>query len=466
MTLTLRARLAAASVLVFGLLVAGVSAVTYRILAAWLDRDATQRVTALASGLHGFLRFDGDRVWTSLDDTDVDQARFVHQATQYFQVYDVESGRLLAESAGLSPLGLQWTRAEVAGFGGRAATFDVETNYGRFRFVSSVERSPTGRDYLLQVGVSLADLDNALRRYRVLLWWSLPALLGCAVLAFWWLAGFALSPLARVEAVANQIHLATLDTRLPLRGVPDELDALANAFNRTLDRLARAVGDMRQFSAALAHELRTPLAALRGQIELSLRASGTTAFERDALASQIDDIDRLTRLIDRVLTLARAEAGQVPLALTRVDLTDLARSLVDQMEPLAEARAIVLRVGRLEPAIVQGDPGWLERLLLNLLDNAIKYTEAGWVEVRLRRSDGEAILEVEDTGVGLSAEDARHVFDKFFRADPARSQPNAGAGLGLALVRWIAEQHRGTVAVSSRPGRGSTFTVTLPLAAA
>jgi heavy metal sensor kinase len=286
-----------------------------------------------------------------------------------------------------------------------------------------------------------------------------------AVLAFWWLARFALLPLSAVAAVAGKIDVNTLDTRVPVRGVYDELDRVAESFNQTLARLARAVGEMRQFSTALAHELRTPLAALRGQIELSLRSPGTSVPQRDRFVGQMEEIDRLTRLIDRVLTLARAESGQVQLTFAPVNLGSLTESLVEQLQPLAEARSIDLRCEGAEAVVVNGDTGWLERMLLNLLDNALKYTGPhGRIDVRVSRTQDTARIAVRDTGVGLSPEDTTRVFEKFFRADPARSSEAEGAGLGLSLVEWIAVRHGGSVTASSRLGEGSTFTVTLPLA--
>jgi heavy metal sensor kinase len=285
-----------------------------------------------------------------------------------------------------------------------------------------------------------------------------------AVFAFWWLARFALLPLSAVAAVAAEIDVNTLDTRVPVRGVRDELDRVAEAFNQTLSRLARAVGEMRQFSTALAHELRTPLAGLRGQIELSLRSPGISAGQRDRFVSQMEEIDRLTRLIDRVLTLARAESGQVQLTFAPVDLGALAESLVGQLQPMSEARSIDLSCEAAGAVVVDGDAGWLERMLLNLLDNALKYTGPhGRIEVRVSRTRDAARVDVRDTGVGLSPGDAARVFEKFFRADPARSSETEGAGLGLSLVDWIAARHGGSVTVSSRLGEGSTFTVTLPL---
>jgi heavy metal sensor kinase len=464
---TLRARLATIAAIVFGLLLAGLSLVSYQILARRLDADVTERLTQLTDGLHGYLRFGKDTASVEYDASDNDQAVFVHEATRYYQVYDVATGRLVAASNVITALGLHLTPGEILAFREKPEPYDIQTEYGRLRISNSVRTLADGRTYLLQVGVSLASMDDTLIRYRDLLWWRVPLALLAGTFAAWWLSGLALRPLSRLAAAARQVDVHALDRRLPVRGVTDELDRVAVAFNETLDRLGHAVSDMRQFSAALAHELRTPLAALRGEIELALRAPDASQAQKESFASQIEEIDHLTRLIDQILTLARAEAGQIPLTVAPVDLGELASSLVGQLEPIADARAIELRCERSDPVVVQGDPSWLKRLLLNLLDNALKYTPAdGRVTVRVWREGTAARIDVRDTGVGLSAGDAQQVFERFFRADPARSPSVEGAGLGLSLVQWIVAQHRGTVAVQSQPGEGSTFTVTLPIAAA
>jgi signal transduction histidine kinase len=244
--------------------------------------------------------------------------------------------------------------------------------------------------------------------------------------------------------------------------VKDELEDVTLAFNETLGRLERSIGEMRQFSTALAHELRTPLAALRGEIELALRATRDVDLQQ-SLASQIEDIDRLTRLIEHVLTLARAESGQIPLSFGAVDLGELANSLVETLEPVANARTIALRCEPAPVVVALGDAGWLERLVLNLIDNAMKFTrEGGCVIVRVSRHGERACLEVADTGIGMTPDVAAHVFERFYQADPSRSSPSGGAGLGLSLVKWIVDRHHGTVSVESTPEKGSTFRVALP----
>jgi two-component system OmpR family sensor kinase len=461
-TLTLRARLAVIATIVSGLLLGGLSVVSYNVLARWLDEDVTTRLTELTDGLHGYLRFDGDAPTVEYNMNDSDQASFVHEATRYYQVYDSATGRLLVQSPDIAPLGLSLTRGEIVLLLATSQPSDITTPYGRLRIVNSPIAGPGGRTYLLQVGVSLRALDAALSRYRDLLLVLTPLSLLLAAAGAWWLSGFALAPLTRAAFAARDIDIATLGRRLPTRGVKDELEDMTLAFNETLGRLERSIGEMRQFSTALAHELRTPLAALRGEIELALRATRDVDLQQ-SLASQIEDIDRLTRLIEHVLTLARAESAQIPLSFGAVDLGELASSLVETLEPVANARTIALSCEPASAVVALGDAGWLARLVLNLIDNAMKFTrEGGCVIVRVSRHGERACLEVADTGIGMTPDVVAHVFERFYQADPSRSSPSGGAGLGLSLVKWIVDRHHGTVSVESTPEKGSTFRVALP----
>jgi two-component system, OmpR family, heavy metal sensor histidine kinase CusS len=378
------------------------------------------------------------------------------------QLYDAASGRLLLQSPGLAPLGLRLTTAEVGMFVKDPATIDIATEYGRVRISNTLVNATDGHAYLLQVGLSLAAMDAALRRYRDPLLWRGPVALIAAVAAAWWLSGLALRPLTRLSAAVHTIDVDTLQRRLPVRGAGDELDDVARAFNATLSRLEHAVGEMRQFSAALAHELRTPLSALRGEIELALRKPGTDDSQRTTLVSQIEEIDRLKRLIDQILTLARAEVGQIPVNVAAVDLSALATMVVEQLEPVADARGIELRGESRGPVVVAGDAAWLERLLLNLIDNALKFTSPGGrVRVIVGREGPGAMLQVVDTGAGMTPEVVSHAFERFYRGDPARSS-TAGAGLGLSLVQWIVDRHDGTIAIESALGQGTTVHVSFP----
>ena len=464
MTLPLRARLGASYVALLALLLAILAVASYSVLARQLDRDATARLAELTDGLHGYLRLTADVPKIVFDASDADQAAFIHEATRYYQIYDAESGRLVVQSPGFEPLGVHFTPAEIWQLRQQPHRFDISTEYGRFRISNSLLSRADGHAQLLQVGLSLAGMDGALARYRDLLEWGLPIAIGVAAIAAYWLAGIALSPLSRLAAAASAIDVNSLRQRLPSRGIGDELDEVARAFNGTLQRLERTVTEMRQFSAALAHELKTPLAGLRGEIELSLRRLAPGDRQVRTLGSQLEEIDKLTRLIDQILTMARAESGQIPLLFELVDLPTLGAEVVSDLEPLAEARGIALVSEVPASFTIAGDAGWLQRLMLNLVDNALKFTrDGGRVTLRVA-CDGEAArVDVDDTGIGMPADVVARLFEPFFRADPARPSTVEGAGLGLSLVKWIVDAHGGRISVASSPGFGSSFTVWLPI---
>ena len=459
MTMALRTRLTVVYTAIFGVLLIALAAISYRVLAQQLDSDATSGLIELTNGLHGYVRLVDGKPAIDFDRNDPEESAFVQRATRFYQIYDGATGALLAQSEAIEPLGLTFTPAEVKSFRDQPRMHDIQTDYGRVRLNNSV--LTIGRQaYLLQVGVSLAAMDAALGRFLRLLLWGVPIGLAIGVIGGRWMARVALAPLSRVAQAARAIDPANLGRRLPVRGTRDELDAVAIAFNETLARVEDTVGEMRQFSAALAHELRTPIAALRGEIELTALAADTPERVRLAAASQLEELDKLKRLIDQLLTLARAESGQIPLARRPVDLAAIVSSVVEQLEPVAQAQGLELTAEIAASPAVDGDPEWLERLLLNLLDNAFKFTpRGGTVVVRLSDGGGKARLEVRDNGVGMAPEVVPHVFERFYRGDPARSTNAAGAGVGLSLAKWIVDRHHGSIAAASDPGRGSTFSI-------
>jgi heavy metal sensor kinase len=461
MTLTLRTRLTVFYTAVFGLLLIALAFVSYRVLAQQLDSDATSGLLEMTNGLHGYVRIVDGNPDIVFDPNDPDESAFVRRATRFYQIYDGTTGALLEQSDAIEPLGLTFSPAEVKSFHDQPRMHDIETDYGRIRLANSVIAAG-GRSYLLQVGTSLVAMDAVLRRFLALLLWGVPAGLVIAVFTGRWMAGVALAPLTRLAEGARAIDPANLRQRLPVRGTRDELDDVAVAFNDALGRVEDAVGEMRQFSTALAHELRTPIAALRGGIELTALRAGVPEALRVAAASQLEELDKLKRLIDQLLTLARAESGQIPLTRARVNLASLAESVVEQLEAVAHAQGLALRAELLARPDVEGDAAWLERLTLNLLDNAFKFTPPGGeVTVRVLETERHARLEVSDTGIGMTREVLPHVFERFYRGDPARSSSGPGVGLGLSLVKWIVDQHHGSIGLTSEPGRGSTFTIDL-----
>ena len=304
-------------------------------------------------------------------------------------------------------------------------------------------------------------MDSALRRFLQLLLWTVPAGLFVAILAGRWMATIALGPLLKFAEASRHIDVTNLRQRLPVRGVHDELDDVAHAFNETLARVEDAVGEMRQFSTALAHELRTPIAALRGEIELAaMKPDSGEAYRRTA-ASQLEELDRLKRLIDQLLTLARAESGQIPLSRERVDLGALAASAVDQVELVAQASGLELTLRGGTGRLRQRRRGMARAAAPEPAGQRLQVHAARRPRARggVRRGRARLCLEVSDTGIGMPPDVLPHVFERFYRADPARSSSERGVGLGLSLVKWIADRHDGAVQASSGPGQGSTFRV-------
>jgi len=464
--LMLRTRLALSFAVILASLLTALGIVYYRTLAAQLDAEATTELGVITSAMHGFLRFDGDVPAVSYDKNDPEEASFVERATRYYQIYDVSTGQLLLASPAMEPLGLHYTQEEIRGFGTRPQIQDVETDEGRIRVTTSIITPMPRASYLLQVGVSLNNMDATLDRFLRLLLFVVPLGVVLAAVVGRWLAARALEPLWRLAAASRTIDVSDLTRRLPVRNSGDELDNVAKAFNETLHRLEGAVGDMKQFSTALAHELRTPLAILRGEAELALTQARSPEEYRQGLASQIEELDRLTRLINQLLTLARAEAGEIPLRRDVVDLSALTTRIAGELEAVAQSKQIDLIPVVDDGVSVVGDAGWLERLLLNLIDNGLKFTPAGGrVTVRVSRDDVHAVLRVEDTGVGISADALPHIFERFYQADASRSRTVEGVGLGLNLVRWITQRHGATVDVSSEPGKGTAVTVRMPVSA-
>jgi len=322
---------------------------------------------------------------------------------------------------------------------------------------------PEGQDGYVLAWTSLGQLDDSRQFLRLLLLAVVVGGTAVAATGSFVVADRALRPVAAMTQTARAIAASRgFARRLEDTGGKDELGRLARTFNEMLSSLEEAYRLQQRFVADAAHELRAPLTAILGNLDLLSRASGMSTEERSEALEYADaEARRLSRIVSELLTLARADAGQRlekrPVELDRVMLDALA-----DMRTVAQGRR--LEVENFEPTVVQGDADRLKQLLVNLMDNALKYspTDAP-VTIELRNSSGEAILTVRDDGIGISADDLPHVFERFYRADPARSRDPGGTGLGLAIARWIVEQHEGTISLESSTGLGTTVTVRLPL---
>ena len=280
----------------------------------------------------------------------------------------------------------------------------------------------------------------------------------------WWLLRKAFAPVVQLTQAAESIQLDNLKQRLPLTGSGDELDRLTEVFNAMMTRLDSSVTHAREFTLHASHELKTPLTVMRAEIETALAGEQITPTLRDLLASQLEEIQRLTKIVNGLTFLAKADAGQAALQIESVRLDELVRDAFADTEMLGRAQNIAVELTACDEITMQGDRHRLRQLLLNLTDNAIKYNRPeGRVTISLAKNKGTAELTIANTGPGIPAEKLSRVFDRFYRCDAAHSSEIEGCGLGLSIVEWIVKSHRGEVKVDSIPHQWTTVKVRLPV---
>ncbi len=325
---------------------------------------------------------------------------------------------------------------------------------------------PTSRGYLVEVGAPVAPIESLLHQALLLVAIGLPIVVLVGPGGGYLLVGRALAPVDQMTRKAEQITQHNLSERLPVTHTADELERLALSLNRMIGRLEDAFLNSKRLVADASHELRTPLTVLRAELE-SIAAEGGLAPEvRERLGSMLEEVERLARIVDQLFALSRLDAGEARAEWTRFDLAELVTTTADQMSLLAEDKGIAVVCDAPGPVAVEGDRSRMKQVVVNLLDNAIKYTpERGAVTLRVAAVHDRALLEVADTGIGIPPDAIPHVFDRFFRVDKARTRDEGGGGLGLSIVKAICTAHGADVRVESREHGGTRFRVTLPRAA-
>ena len=348
----------------------------------------------------------------------------------------------------------------VGGYSERSAQL---SDGKRVRVVSRVH-SLDGRPLLIRLAHSeeplYRQLDDLLLASLVIL----PIVLLIAWVAGYALARRALSPIEKMAREAQEITPDKLHARLPVANADDELGQLARVFNDTLARLEQAFEQLRRFTSDASHELRTPLAMIRSVGEVGLQKDGSRAEYRDIIGSMLEEVNRLTSLIDNLLTISRADSGHIQLHRIRVSMLALAREAAALFEILTEEKSQILSVAGDETAEIGGDPIFLRQALVNIIHNAVKYSPVGeTISVAVRNvSGGRVVIEIKDNGPGIPPEDQPRIFDRFYRVDKARWRESGGAGLGLAIAKWAVEAHGGTISIQSDLSKGCTFRITLP----
>ena len=322
----------------------------------------------------------------------------------------------------------------------------------------------SGNRFLVESGVPYNQVEVVLHGLLQIFAIYMPFVVSLAVAGGYWLMRRSLAPVDEITRRAEGITSSNLSERLPVIRTGDELERLSTALNHMIERLDKAFQHINRFSADASHELRTPLTILQLELEGIAQNQRRDAALGDQIGSALEETHRMSRIVESLLAISRLDAGEVKMDKTRLDLGALAASTADEMRLLAEEKSIRIRTHMAISVHVEGDRTRLQQVIVNLIDNAIKYTqEGGVIDVSVRREGNAAVFEVSDNGPGIPADALPHVFERFYRADKARSRANGGAGLGLSIVKAICAAHSADVKVSSGEGRGSCFHVELPL---
>lgn len=453
--------------------------VAFTLLLTFLGFFFRQTLTSLFDGqlrnilneewgaVRGYLRFEKGKINWYYDRGDPEEAIIVDRLKQIYLLTD-QNGTVLEVSPKYEQLGIESPQEIRDTLRKKESIWKMKRNSDDATYLirEGLLIAEDDKPYFVAIGRSYEEGDRLIaqftRSYSILL----PLMIVTASLLGWFMAGRALVPIDDVARTAHRITSSNLRIQIPPRGANDELDRLIDAFNRMIERLDAAFQQTKQFSTDVSHELRTPLTAIRGQLEVALLAARTPEQYEDAILNALEDVERLSQTIRALLQLSQAESGQLAIQRKPVDITLLISNLLEQFEIPAESGKVELTASLPAHCVAEIDRIQIERLILNLVSNAIKYTpEGGSVNVSLHdRGRDEIEIVVSDTGVGIPADSLPHIFDRFYRVPTLTHEksPERGLGLGLSFVAWIVKEHRGTIDVISTPGKGTTFTVRLP----
>lgn len=460
----LRFRLALSYLIFFSILLVLLGLLFRQVLSGTFQAQMENVLEEEWGAAKGYLRTGPEGPNWFYDEKDPDESFTVRRVQRVYMLADTQ-GNKLQDSAIYDSLGID-PPAEIRSIlqSGKPA-IRVRTDPGGVPYMirSGLWVDHDGHKYYLAIGRAVDYNDQVIKSFTLDYFSWVPLVIVLSGVLGWFLAGRALDPVNSVAEAAQKITHSNLDVQIPARNADDELDRLIEAFNHMMTRLNHSFEQIRQFSTDVSHELRTPLTVVRGQLEVALFTAQTVDQYRDAMADALEGVERLSNIVRALLMLSQAESGQLALQKTEIDLADLVRDLVDQHQIPAEAEGVRLSAAIPSNCSVSADRIQIERLLSNLLGNAIKYTPAGGsVQVSLIPGVDQVKLIVEDTGVGISPSHLPHIFDRFYRVPSADAEK--GLGLGLSFVAWIAKAHGGTVSVESTLQEGTRFTVLLPSA--
>jgi len=426
---------------------AGTSAFFLRNLREQVDETLSQDVETVETLL--FLEPDG-RIRVQAQDTDEDEGGRLLEVWSQDGPLLYRSPELRGRVLGEAPDGHEGIQ------GARLA------DGTRVRIVNRMHRIGT-RPVVVRLAASEERLWQEFWEMVSVLSIGLPVAVALVGLTGYAVARRALRPLDSMARRAEQITAERLSERLNIENPGDELGHLGRVINETLARLERSFEQLRRFTADASHELRTPLTAIRSVGEVALQRSGDVNYYRDIVGSMLEEVNRLTRLVDSLLTMSRADAGRIPLQRSKILVLDLAKESAGLLEVLAEEKNQKLTVEGDPVVAVRGDRVILRQALVNLIDNAVKYSPSrGNIFVRVGSNDGDAVVDVQDSGPGISPEHRSKVFERFYRVDKARSREDGGTGLGLSIAEWAVGAHGGRIGLDSGTEPGCIFRIRLP----
>lgn len=431
---------------------------------------------AMLSAIHGHLSYIADQSTVEELQELVEELRTIDDdqtlVTQLTPRYSVHShyhfqivnshGHTLFRSRFLSLVQLPQPESVAEFRGTQFENVDLGP-LGMFRLVSTAVRNSRSEPLLLQVITPRAALKQEFGWYVGTLLWAFPLAVLLSLVTGYLLARQALLPLERMAKAAERISAEKLDERLAVTNPNDELGRLARTLNQMFDRIRTSVDQIRQFTADAAHELRSPIAALRARSEIALRMPRSTDEYQSVVQETLDETNRMSALVDQLLMLSRHDSGQPSVRFDELPVDQLLLDVIDRFRSVAEERQQDLRIGPLPAWTISGDDIWLSQLFWNLLDNAGKYTPNGeTIEITAQIVGGQWCCSIRDSGVGIAAEHLPRIFDRFYRVDNSRTRSTGGTGLGLTICQSIVQTHGGTITATSQENVGSTFTVSLP----
>jgi heavy metal sensor kinase len=333
----------------------------------------------------------------------------------------------------------------------------------RLRLISRVHHLANGNAVIVRLAVSEEPLWSEFWEMVSVLGIGLPVTVMLVAGTGYLVAAGALKPVDSMAQRAAQITAEQLNERLQIENPDDELGQLGTALNATLARLERSFEQLRRFTADASHELRTPLTAIKSVGEVSLQVPGDVEHYRDTIGSMLEETNRLSQLVDSLLTMARADAGRIKLHRFDVNLAELAAETVALLEVLAEEKRQTIQIDGSRSATVMADRTILRQALVNLVHNAVKYSpENGKIRLSISEAEQDAVIEVQDSGPGIAPEHRKRIFERFYRVDKSRTRAAGGAGLGLSIAEWAVSIHGGRIEVQCEPGPGSIFRIWLP----